>query len=63
LATYVPFDFFIGMDNILDQRYSLGNDLNAFGGRFYNAAAPRNFYVGLTVRPVFRKTNSQGQMN
>jgi iron complex outermembrane receptor protein len=40
---------FIGADNLLDQKYSLGNDINAFGGRYYNAAPPRNFYTGLTL--------------
>lgn len=40
-------DVFGGVDNALDKVYSLGNDLNAIGGRYYNAAAPRNFYVGL----------------
>lgn len=40
---------FGGIDNLLDERYSLGNDLNAFGGRYYNAAMPRNYYAGITV--------------
>lgn len=39
---------FAGVDNLLDESYSLGNDLNAFGGRYYNAAMPRNYYAGLT---------------
>lgn len=41
--------FFAGADNLLNQRYSLGNDINAFGGRFFNAAAGRNFYGGLSI--------------
>lgn len=41
------FDLFTGVDNLLDEKYSLGNDLNAVGGRFYNAAPRRNFYFGL----------------
>jgi iron complex outermembrane recepter protein len=41
------FELFGGVDNALDAKYSLGNDLNAKGGRFYNAAPPRNFYIGL----------------
>ncbi len=41
------FDLFGGVDNLLDEKYSLGNDLNAVGGRFYNAAPLRNFYFGL----------------
>jgi iron complex outermembrane receptor protein len=42
-------EFFAGVDNTLDETYSLGNDLNAFGGRFYNAAMPRNYYFGITL--------------
>lgn len=43
-----------GADNLLDRRYSLGNDINGFGGRYYNAAAGRNFYVSLLLQ-VFTK--------
>lgn len=42
-------DLFFGMDNLLDETYSLGNDLNAFGGRFFQPAAERNFYGGLKL--------------
>lgn len=45
----VTVDIFAGIDNAFDERYSLGNDLNAFGGRYFNAAAPRNFYAGITA--------------
>jgi len=38
---------YAGGDNLLNQRYSLGYDLNAPGGRFYNAAAPRNWFAGI----------------
>jgi iron complex outermembrane receptor protein len=40
---------YAGVDNLLNQKYSLGDDLNAVGNRYYNAAAPRNYYVGLSV--------------
>ena len=40
---------FLGGDNLLNENYSLGNDINAFGNRFYNAAALRNFNVGVTI--------------
>jgi iron complex outermembrane recepter protein len=40
-------EIFTGGDNLLDKVYSLGNDLNAVGGRYFNSAAPRNFYAGL----------------
>ena len=36
-----------GADNILNARYSLGNDLNAFGNRFYNPAPSRNYWAGV----------------
>jgi iron complex outermembrane receptor protein len=42
-------DLFAGVDNATNKRYSLGNDLNAAGNRYYNAAAGRNFYAGLKV--------------
>ena len=41
---------FAGIDNLLNQKYSLGDDLNAVGGRYYNAAAPRNYYAGVNVQ-------------
>ncbi len=40
-------EVFVGADNILDQRYSLGNDINAAGGRFYNAAPGANYFAGI----------------
>ncbi|ANE49500.1 TonB-dependent receptor family protein [Flavisolibacter tropicus] len=42
-----PFKLVVGVDNLLDVTYSLGNDVNAFGGRYYNAAPGRNYYVSL----------------
>jgi iron complex outermembrane receptor protein len=36
-----------GCENILNERYSLGNDINGFGGRYYNAAPERNYYVSI----------------
>ncbi|WP_019947893.1 TonB-dependent receptor family protein [Hymenobacter aerophilus] len=43
-------DVFGGGENLTDRRYSLGNDLNAFGGRYFQPAAARNWYAGLAVR-------------
>lgn len=51
---HVVLDVFAGGNNLLNQKYSLGNDINAAGGRFYNAAAPVNFYGGVTVGYVRR---------
>jgi iron complex outermembrane receptor protein len=41
--------FYVGVENLLDQTYSLGNDINAFGGRYFNVAAGRNFYAGIKL--------------
>lgn len=46
---------FGGVDNLLDEDYSLGNDVNGFGGRFFNAAPRRNYYAALVVQWVNRK--------
>jgi iron complex outermembrane receptor protein len=40
-------EIFLGMDNVLNQKYSLGNDLNAFGGRYYQPAPKRNYFGGI----------------
>ena len=39
--------FYCGVDNVLNETYSLGNDLNALGGRYYNPAPKRNYYGGI----------------
>jgi iron complex outermembrane receptor protein len=44
-----PMDVFLGVDNALNKQYSLGNDLNAVGGRYFNAAPNINFYAGLKL--------------
>ncbi|HJV18822.1 MAG TPA: hypothetical protein VJ552_02990 [Sediminibacterium sp.] len=38
---------FIGGDNLLNQRYSLGNDINAFANRYFSPAPARNWYAGI----------------
>lgn len=50
LAGTVRLKAVLGADNLLNQRYSLGNDVNAFGGRYFNAAAGRNYYTSLVVQ-------------
>ena len=42
-------DVFFGIDNLLNEKYSLGNDLNAFGGRYFNASPERNYFGGIKV--------------
>jgi iron complex outermembrane receptor protein len=39
-----------GADNLLNEKYSLGNDLNAAGGRYYNAAPERNYYLSACLQ-------------
>jgi iron complex outermembrane receptor protein len=38
-----------GADNLLDEVYSLGNDINDPRGRFFNAAPARNWYAGIRI--------------
>ena len=47
LHSTTKINFYIGADNLLDQTYSLGNDINAAAGRYYNAAPKRNYYFGI----------------
>ena len=49
-ANRLGFEVFAGADNITNTKYSLGNDLNAFGGRYFNAAALFTFYAGMNMR-------------
>ncbi|KLT66540.1 TonB-dependent receptor [Pedobacter sp. BMA] len=46
----IPFDVFFGVNNLLNEKYSLGNDLNAANGRYFNQAAETNFYGGIAVK-------------
>lgn len=43
-------NFYTGADNLLNETYSLGNDINAAGGRYYNAAPKRNYYAGIVFQ-------------
>lgn len=45
-----PISVYAGAFNLLNASYSLGNDLNAVGNRFYNPAPGRNYVGGLTMR-------------
>jgi iron complex outermembrane receptor protein len=40
-------------DNLGDERYSSGPDLNATGGRFYNPSPGRNFHIGLQLNLAY----------
>jgi iron complex outermembrane receptor protein len=40
---------FTGVNNAFNAKYSLGDDINAAAGRYYNAAPTANYFVGLTI--------------
>ncbi|QHL89452.1 TonB-dependent receptor plug domain-containing protein [Nibribacter ruber] len=46
-------DLYGGVENATDELYSLGNDLNGFGNRYFQAAPGRNFYSALQLRKSF----------
>ena len=46
----VQLEIFAGVNNLLNESYSLGNDLNAANNRYFNPAAGRNFYTGLSAK-------------
>ena len=50
LKSKLKLNFYTGVDNLLNETYSLGNDINAAAGRYYNAAAKRNYYAGVSVQ-------------
>jgi iron complex outermembrane receptor protein len=43
------FDLFVSGDNLFNEVYSLGNDINAAANRFYNVAPGRNYAVGVAM--------------
>ncbi|HEY0677735.1 MAG TPA: TonB-dependent receptor, partial [Chitinophagaceae bacterium] len=43
-------NIYAGAENLLDEVYSLGNDINDPRGRYYNTAAPRNYYAGISLQ-------------
>ena len=48
-ASKANLQLYFGGDNLLNQTYSLGNDINAVGRRYYNPATAINFYGGCKV--------------
>lgn len=48
---HIELDCYLAGDNLLNEAYSLGNDLNAFGRRYFNPSPPRNWVMSV----VFRK--------
>jgi len=50
----IMIEIFGGVDNLFNTRYSLGNDINAAAGRYYNAAPGINYYAGISLNNLFR---------
>jgi iron complex outermembrane receptor protein len=46
-------DIYLAADNLLNEQYSLGNDLNAIASRYYQPAASRNLIGGTKLSIVF----------
>jgi len=44
-----PIDIFLAAENLNDVLYSSGNDLNAFGRRYFNPAPGRSFVLGVNM--------------
>lgn len=47
IANNYRLNIYCSVDNLLNQKYSLGNDINAAGGRYFNAAPGINFTSGV----------------
>lgn len=45
-------DIYAGVDNLFDETYSLGNDINAAGSRYFNVAYGRNLFFGILFNPL-----------
>jgi iron complex outermembrane receptor protein len=50
LSNKSQLEVFAGVDNLLNEYYNLGADLDAVGNRFYNPSALRNYYGGFNVK-------------
>lgn len=48
LLSHHELEVFGGADNLFNEKYSLGNDINAAVGRYYNAAPGRNYFAGVS---------------
>ncbi len=53
-AKKMKLEIFGGVDNIFNVKYSLGNDINAAAGRYYNAAPGVNYFGGVSFGDIFR---------
>jgi iron complex outermembrane receptor protein len=55
IRSILKINVYTGVENLLNETYSLGNDINAAAGRYYNAAPARNYYVGLSLQWNYAK--------
>lgn len=53
----VMLNIFAGADNLFDKKYSLGNDINAAGDRYFNVASGRNYYAGVALKWITQQGN------
>ena len=47
---HLKLSVFGGGDNLTNQTYSMGNDINAAAGRYYNASPGVNYYAGISLQ-------------
>ncbi len=50
IGKHLKADLFVSGDNLFNQTYSLGNDINAAANRFYNAAPGVNYLAGIGLQ-------------
>lgn len=43
---HLPVNIYVGIDNVLNEKYSRGNNINVSGNSYYNPAPGINFFVG-----------------
>lgn len=58
IRSKLTMNIYTGVENLLNQTYSLGNDINAAAGRYYNAAPKRNYYAGISLQWNYVKTKN-----
>jgi len=49
------YEIYFGVDNLTNASYSLGNDLNAFGRRYFQPAPVANFYFGINLKLYYKQ--------
>jgi len=57
LRSSLGLELFAGADNLLNEQYSLGNDINAAGNRYYNAAPGVNYFAGVGLSVAGKQHN------